>query len=342
MSTGIISCGVYIPRLRIKREEYQKAWGYFAPRGVEEKSVSDFDEDSVTMAVEAASNALRNAQAEPSKIDSLYFGSTSPEYAEKQNASTIATALGCRSNTVTLDVTSSTRCGTSALLSCMDFVASGRGKCGLVVASDCPLADPSGPIEHQFGAGAAALVIGNEQLGAVFDGSSSIVSESLGERFRRDGDKYVSALDLGRYHEVLSDEVVTSCTKDLLDKLGRSTKDYDWFLLQGLGDARALELSRKLGFEDKKINPSMFSAMIGDVGAASPFLALSKILESALPKQHVILCSYGPGGGADAVSFLVEREMKPTAGFGYEDYLARKEYVDYTTYLKLRKMFTKI
>ena len=71
MPVGIVGCGVYIPRLRIKREEYQKAWGYFAPRWLEEKAVVDFDEDPVTMAVEAASNVLRNTGYVASLIDAL-------------------------------------------------------------------------------------------------------------------------------------------------------------------------------------------------------------------------------------------------------------------------------
>lgn len=113
--TGIVGCGVYIPRLRIKREEYQKAWAYFAPRWLEEKSVVGFDEDAITMGVEAAANAFRNTKLDVSHVDAAYFASTSPPYSEKQNASTLAAALGCRSDTAALDMTSSAKCGLSAL-----------------------------------------------------------------------------------------------------------------------------------------------------------------------------------------------------------------------------------
>ena len=341
MESGIISCGVYIPKLRIKREEYQRVWGYFSPRLVEEKSVADFDEDPITMGVEAASNALRNATVEASAIEAVYFASTSPPYAEKQNASTIATALGCRNNTATLDVTSSTRSGASALLSCLDFVGSGRGTRGLVIAADCPVGDPTAPIEHQLGAGAAAVIVGRERLGATVDGSASVVSEGLGERFRRDGSAFVTALDLGTYHDAILDHAVSSCMKSIMEKLGRTSRDYDWLVLQGLDGAKSLEISKRLGFEESKITPSLVSTKIGDVGAASSILALSKLLELAIPRQRGILCSYGPGAGAEAFSFAVEREMKPIAGAGYEDYLARKEYIDYATYLKLRRLLAK-
>jgi hydroxymethylglutaryl-CoA synthase len=318
------------------REEYLKTWGYFSPRGIEEKSVPDFDEDPITMSVEAASNALKNSGLEASEMDAVYFASTSPPYAEKQNASTIATALGCRSDTATLDVTCSTRAGVSALLGCLDFVGSERGKVGLVVAGDSPLGDPGAALEHQFGAGAAGMILGRRRAGASIDGSLSIMGESIGERFRRNGDSFVTRVDVGPYHEVMLDEVITSSVRGILGKLARSAKDYDWLVLQGVDDARALELSKRLGFDDTKMTRGTISARVGDTGAASPLLALARILESALPGQRVILCSYGPGSGADAVSFAIEKEMKPTAGLAYDDYLARKEYIDYTTYMKLR------
>lgn len=341
MQAGIISSGVYIPRLKIKREEYQKAWGYFSPRGIEEKSVPDFDEDSITMGAEAGSNALRNAGVDASEVDAVYFASTSPPYAEKQNASTIAVALGCRSDTATLDLTSSTKSGVSALLSCLDFVSSGRGKTALVVAADCPLADPSTAVEHQLGAAGAAMVVGSERVGALLDGSYAVTRESIGERFRRGGESRLTRVDLGAYHEAVLEEAVSSCVNGVMRKLSRSPKDYDFIAFQGIEDAKALELTKKLEFEDKKVSASLISAKIGDVGAASPLLALSKILESASVGQRVLLCSYGPGAGADAASFVIEQKTKPAAGIGYEDYLARKEYIDYATYLKLRRSLGK-
>lgn len=336
MSAGIVGCGIYLPRLRIKCDEYRKTWGYFAPRWLEEKTVADFDEDPITMAVEAASNALRNADLDASQIDALYFASTSPPYAEKLNASTVATALNCRSDIATLDIASSIKCGISALLSGFDYVESGRGRCCIIVAADAPVADPTGSLDQQMGAAAASTIISSEQVGALMEGSSSITKDSLGERFRRDGHRYLQTVDLGRYQEASAEEIVTSCVTDLMKKLERTAGNYDFFVLHGLEDGRTIDLARRLGFKDGNVSRAMFFANVGDSGAASPVLALSKVLESAMLKQHIILCSYGPGAGADALSLVVEAEMKTNPALRFEDYLARKEYVDYPTYLKLR------
>jgi len=331
-----VGCGLYIPRLRIKREEFQKTWGYFAPRWLEEKSVAGFDEDSITMGVEAASNALRNTSCEAAALDAVLFATTSPPYAEKQNASTIATALGCKSNIASLDVTSSTRCGLSALLSGFDFVSSGRGDECLVVASDSPSGDPVAPLDHQFGAAAAAAIVKRNQSSCSVESTFSVTTESLGERFRRDGQDHVSTVDVGRYYEMLSGDAVKSCVNGLIGRLNRSPQDYDFFSLHGFDDPKATELSRKLGFEDNKVVPTLVSNKIGDIGAAAALLGLSRILELASTKQHIALCSYG-SGGADALSIAVENELKPLRGLGFESYMERKEYIDYATYLKLRK-----
>lgn len=221
-------------------------------------------------------------------------------------------------------------------MSGFDYVESGRGRCCIIVAADAPVADATGSLDQQMGAAAASIIISSEQVGALMEGSSSITKDSLGERFRRDGHRYLQTVDLGRYQEASAEEIVTSCVTDLMKKLERTAGNYDFFVLHGLEDGRTIDLARRLGFKDGNVSRAMFFANVGDSGAASPVLALSKVLESAMLKQHIILCSYGPGAGADALSLVVEAEMKTNPALRFEDYLARKEYVDYPTYLKLR------
>jgi len=59
LPVGILGYGAYVPRMRVRTEEISDAWrakGSAAP-AVVEKSVASFDEDVVTMAVEAARQA---------------------------------------------------------------------------------------------------------------------------------------------------------------------------------------------------------------------------------------------------------------------------------------------
>ena len=68
MQYGIVGYGAYIPRFRIKVEDIAKVWGDDANAikngiGVFEKSVPDKDEDTITISVEAARNAIARATA---------------------------------------------------------------------------------------------------------------------------------------------------------------------------------------------------------------------------------------------------------------------------------------
>ena len=62
---GILSVGAYIPRRRLQRSVIHTANSWFAPnlRGLArgEKAIANWDEDSVTMAVDAGRDCLTSA-----------------------------------------------------------------------------------------------------------------------------------------------------------------------------------------------------------------------------------------------------------------------------------------
>ena len=143
--TGIVSCGAYIPIYRMGQELLAGVWGGAAGRG--EKAIANSDEDSITMAVEAAIDCLGDIDRQ--SIDGLYFASTTPPYREKQSASIIAVACDLRRDIFTADFTDSVRAGASALRAALDAVAAGSAKRVLVVASDCRLGAPGWRAQSQ-------------------------------------------------------------------------------------------------------------------------------------------------------------------------------------------------
>ncbi|MFP5414356.1 MAG: hydroxymethylglutaryl-CoA synthase, partial [Gammaproteobacteria bacterium] len=70
--SGILRYGSYIPYFRLDRQA--------AGIGRGERAIASYDEDSVSMAVEAGRQALGGAA-----VDTLMFATTSPPYAEKLN-----------------------------------------------------------------------------------------------------------------------------------------------------------------------------------------------------------------------------------------------------------------
>ena len=81
LMAGIVSYGSYVPYRRLKRAAIAAVLG--TPAGKGERAVASFDEDSVSMAVEAARDALSPRRPVTFR---LFFATTTPPYAEKLNA----------------------------------------------------------------------------------------------------------------------------------------------------------------------------------------------------------------------------------------------------------------
>src|SRR5210317_1215869 len=100
---GITSYGAYISRLRLNRMSIFQSMGWFAPAimmvAQGERSMCNWDEDSITMAVAAARDCLTGTDKQ--KLDGLYMASTTMPFADRQNAGVVATALNLKENMIT-------------------------------------------------------------------------------------------------------------------------------------------------------------------------------------------------------------------------------------------------
>ena len=130
---GIISYGAYIPLWRLSRDTIAEAWQSASTGG--ERSVANNDEDTITMASEAAIDCLAGLERE--KVDGLYFASTTPPYKEKECSTLAAMAADLRPDIITADFGNSLRAATAAFRAALDAVVSGSASQVLVTASDC-------------------------------------------------------------------------------------------------------------------------------------------------------------------------------------------------------------
>ena len=93
---GIAAWGAYAPRLRLSRQAVTEANAWVAPnlkaKGKGERSMANWDEDALTMAVEAARDAL-GPDDDRSAIDALYFASTTAPFTDRLNAGIVSAAL---------------------------------------------------------------------------------------------------------------------------------------------------------------------------------------------------------------------------------------------------------
>jgi hydroxymethylglutaryl-CoA synthase len=187
---GIITYGAYIPLYRLNRAEIARAWD--TPPSPGEKAIANYDEDSLSMGVEAALDCIKGIK--PEIIDGVFFASTNAPYKDKQTAATLAMVLGVRREAITMDFGGSLRSGTNALRAAVDTVKSGSARHILVVASEMRLGYPAGAGEMSFGDGAAAVLVGVDNCIAEVEHCYTIYEE-LQDFWRSDRDQFVRSAE---------------------------------------------------------------------------------------------------------------------------------------------------
>jgi len=86
-SVGIIGYGAYVPQYRLPGSEISRIWTDGNDKSpIKEKSVPGLDEDTATMSIEAARNALARADIPATELRAVWVGSESHPYAVKPTA----------------------------------------------------------------------------------------------------------------------------------------------------------------------------------------------------------------------------------------------------------------
>ncbi|AEG13967.1 3-Oxoacyl-(acyl-carrier-protein (ACP)) synthase III domain-containing protein [Desulfofundulus kuznetsovii DSM 6115] len=333
MRISVVSYGVYLPFLRIKRDEYLSALGSCSAE-IKEKTVMDVDEDTITMAVEAARNATAGVDA--GEIGVLTLASSNFPYQEKVMPGTIIEALGLNNNILTCQHSNSTLAGTEAFLSALGLLTQVKQKYALVVVSDAPTAGASLDMDHGFGAAACAFVLARDEQGLQFEGVYAHASESLGLRYRLPGETNVRDIGVKAYSTRAYNETVKASVWGLLNKLGRKPADYRHAVLHQNDVRTTVALAKKMGFSEEQINEGLIYSQVGDTGACSALLGLCHVLDKAVPGDRILVCSYGAGAGSHALSFKLNNQL-PGRSKSFQALLNEKKYISYIHYLKLKK-----
>ena len=271
---GITSYGAYIPVYRLSQSEISRAWGGRGGRG--ERAVANHDEDSITMAVEAAIDCLNGMDRHT--VDGLYFASTTSPYREKESATIVAAATDLRDDIFTLDLVNSLRSGTSAVRAASDAVKSGSAKTVLVSAADCRLPAPNSEFESVFGDGAAALLIGDTDVAVTIEGSHSISSDFI-DMWKREEDSYVRTWEDRFILEHGYREKLPMVVSELLKKHDLAPKDFTKVVYYA-PDARShRRVARSLGLDPAQVQEPMFDSL-GNTGTAFAPMMLVAALRS--------------------------------------------------------------
>ncbi|MBI4182138.1 MAG: hydroxymethylglutaryl-CoA synthase [Candidatus Aenigmarchaeota archaeon] len=340
MDIGIVGYGAYVPHYRIAVEEIARVWGEDPAQikeglGVLEKSVPDKDEDTITIAVEAGKNALLRAGVDPKLVMALYIGSESHPYAVKPSGTVVGEALGLGPHLMVADLEFACKAGTAAIQCCYGLVKGGVIPYGMAIGADTSQGRPGDALEYTASAGGAAFLIGKDPL-ALLEHTLSYTTDTS-DFWRREGADYPShgARFTGKPAYFSH---VTSATQLLLERTGYKPGDFAHAVFHMPNGKFPVNAALGMGFARQQIEQGLVVRRIGNTYSGSSLLGLTNVLDIALPGDRILLTSYGSGAGADAFVFQVtdhvldRRDRAPLT----EEYMARKEYIDYGKYARLR------
>ena len=344
---GIIGYGAYIPRNRIKVEEIAKVWGADAPsykKGLmlEEKSVPSPDQDTITMSVEAAKNALRRARIDPREIGAVYIGSESHPYAVKPSGTVLAEALGATPEVHTADFEFACKAGTEGMFVAFGLVKAGLIKYGLGVGADTSQGAPGDALEYSAAAGAAAFLFGRENLVAEVLNTYSYTTDTP-DFWRREYQYYPQ--HGGRFTgDPAYFKHTTGAAQGIMKLAGMKPADFAYVVFHQPNGKFPMRVGEMLGFKKSQIEPGWLVPRLGNTYSGSSPLGLTATLDIAKPGDMILLVSYGSGAGSDGFVFKVTgmidevRDLAPRT----RDLLEKnKRYLEYGVYAKFRQKIRK-
>ncbi|MHB8499536.1 MAG: hydroxymethylglutaryl-CoA synthase family protein [Candidatus Acidiferrales bacterium] len=326
---GIAAFGAYIPALRVSRQEIRATHAWInpvKPQPESERSSAGWDEDSITMAVEAARDCLTGVDR--TDVHGVYLGTTTAPFADRLNSGVVAGALGLNEMVVAQDTTGSLRSGTTALLAA--FAAAGDGY-ALCSVADRRAAMPATAQELTSGHGAASVLVSAGSGVARLVGSVSQTVDFV--------DHYRAAREEFDYHweeRWVRDEgylkLVPRLASAVLDKTGIRAADIAHFCLPSTQPKVPEAVAKLIGVPPQSVRDN-FMERCGDTGAAHPLLMLISALENAKPGEKILVIGFGQGGDALILEVTDAIVSYQARGTGTAKWLGQRSPCSYARYL---------
>ena len=312
---GITGYGGYVPRLRLDRKAVVEANAWYAPqfvgKGKGTRSMANWDEDSITLAVAAARDCL-GPEADRSRISSVYLASSTLPFAERLNAGVVCEALTLRDDIDAVDLVGSQRAALSAVTEAVSKAGSRPGDV-LVLAADNRKTRAASSQELDFGDAAAALTLGSDKVIAEYLGASTL-SVDFVDRFRQAGED----IDYHWEERWVRDEGIGKMMPKVVAAALAAGKveagQVDHFVFPTTFAKMDAQLAKRCGVRADSVVDGL-GASVGETGVAHGLLMLAKTLETAKPGALIVVAQFG--SGAQAIVFRVTeaiRAFKPQRG----------------------------
>jgi 3-hydroxy-3-methylglutaryl CoA synthase/uncharacterized OB-fold protein len=293
-NAGITAFGAYVPRNRLQRSAIHAANTWFAP-GLKaiakgERAVANWDEDAITMAVEAARDALTGLDR--STVAAITLASTTAPFADRLNAAVVKEALNLSDDVASADAAGSLRAGVAALIQALKGVSDSNGA-HLCVAAELRKARPASEAEMLQGDAAAAILVGRDDPVARFIGSYSRTLDFV-DHYRANGEPF----DYVWEARWIRDEGYTAIAGNVigagLGALGVDPGSIDHAVIAIPTRGVPETLAKRVGIRADAVSDTMMDR-VGDSGCAHPLLLLAAALEKASPGERILLVGFGQG-----------------------------------------------
>jgi hydroxymethylglutaryl-CoA synthase len=283
---GIVAYGAYLPYFRLDRKAIGESLGASAGAGT--RSVASYDEDTTSMAVEAARAALRAAPSV--RPGAVYFATAAPGYLDKTNASAIHAALALDANAPAFDMLGSVRSGAGALSAAID-----ASRPTLAALADIRTGLPGGGDEREGGDGAVAFLLTESRDRSVLAepmARASTTAEFL-ERWRLPGDA-VSRQWEERFGEHAYVPLGEAAVADALKQAGVSATAVKSWVVTGPHSRASRRLASAVGAAKGAVADDL-AATVGNTGTAHAGLMLADALDRAKPDDLIAVVSLADG-----------------------------------------------
>ena len=294
VSTGILGFGAYIPRKRLQRSAIFGANAWFAPglkgQAKGERAIANWDEDALTMAVEAARDTLTGVDR--AQVQALSLASTTLPFADRLNAGIVKEALTLPDALAAMDHGGSQRAATSALIHALRAPLQ-TGGLHLCLATDLRKARPASEAELVQGDAAAGLLVGSGEPIARFLGAYSTTHDFI-DHFRSAKADFDYTWESRWIRDEGHNGLIANALAAALAQFGIAGSAIDHFLLPLTARGVAEGLAKKAGIPGSAVADSL-GANVGETGVAHAFLMLAATLEAATPGQKILLLGFGQG-----------------------------------------------
>jgi 3-oxoacyl-[acyl-carrier-protein] synthase-3 len=311
---GILGTGAYLPEAVLTNEDLEKmvettAQWIVERSGVQERRIAAPEEDTVSMAVLAARQALADARLEPEQLSYIVLGTNTPAHFFPAGAIRVQEELGIGGQAAAFDLQAGC-CGFNYALYVGERLVAPEGKYALVIGSDACSRFTDWTDRTTcllFGDGAGAVVIGPSSQGRILQ---SFIASKLNENLYCETafDKEVSPFLPPQTHsrryflkmdgpEIFKFAVnaVKESIPRIMEMAGMVREEIDYLIIHQ-GNYRILEAGAKFArmpMEKVYVNIHRY----GNTSAASVPIALHEAVQEGKIKagDKVLLISFGAG-----------------------------------------------